>query len=152
MTNLRLEDTYIVQETAVSGPPQSYLEDYDTTVNVYGADQFTFTIRQNDPDTPVIVTNQEKELGKLTVRKLFANTASKNNVIMSEPLVFEFDLIKPDGTIEKFSLKAGEKKVFDDLPYGEYTVQEITEGFATTYDPVDGKVTLSFADREKRCV
>ena len=67
MTNLRREDTYTVAETNVSGP--SNVEDYETTINIYGEDTNTFVINQGDPDTTVRVTNQEKSLGKLTVKK-----------------------------------------------------------------------------------
>lgn len=153
MTNLRLEDTYTVAETNVSGP--SNVEDYETTINIYGEDTNTFVINQEDPDTPVRVTNQEKSLGKLTVKKVFynmpepaENVRDRGLQVLQTPLVFDFVLTKPDGTTEEFSLTADNTKVFENLPYGVYKVEETTTGYTTVYDPANGKVELTFDNRE----
>ena len=153
MTNLRLEDTYYVTETAVSGG--SDLSDYTTTVRVYDEEQAVFSIRQNDPDLPVLVTNSEKPLGKLTVYKVFdpeAANVSRSIGLMAVP-VFTFEVTGPDDFIETFTLQAGQNHVLSDLPYGSYTVSETdTQGFVASYrdtsgDPTDGIVDLSIDDK-----
>ena len=118
MTNLRMEDFYNVAETQVkyggdSGTEGS-LADYTTTVNVYGTDQTRFQIRQNDPDSPVLVTNTEKALGKITVYKVFQPVTQGKSGTRQSPPVFTFTLTKPDGTSEEFTLQAGQNKVFAD--------------------------------------
>ena len=164
MTNLRLEDTYTVKETQVKYNGDSgtigELSDYTTKINVYDIDQSTFRINQTSPDSPVLVTNTEKPLGKITVNKVFqplsirmANRLSTRQA----PPTFTFTLTKPDGTTEEFSLTAGGSKVFENLPYGEYTVQETdSAGFVASYsdtdatngDFTDGKVTLAILEKE----
>jgi hypothetical protein len=153
MTNLRLEDTYTVAETNVSGP--SKVEDYETTINIYGENTKTFVINQGDPDTTVRVTNQEKSLGKLTVKKVFynmpepaENVRDRGLQVLQTPLIFDFVLTKPDDTTEEFSLTADGTKVFENLPYGVYKVEETTTGYTTVYDPANGKVELTFDNRE----
>lgn len=153
LTNLRWAVPYTVSETAVSGTGAGALGDYDITV---APDSFTLETGSTD-DLDIVVTNREKVLGKLTVTKEFKNMpntvsslslADERAQLFSLPLKFDFELTKPDGTTETFSLGAGESKVFANLPYGDYTVQETTTGFDTVYDPAGGAVTLSFTDRE----
>ncbi|MDD3931866.1 MAG: FctA domain-containing protein, partial [Eubacteriales bacterium] len=154
MTNLRLEDNYSVSETGVSGTPESVLADYETTVNVYGEDQTTFGINQGAPDSPVIVTNQEKSLGQLTVKKVFNNipdtgsVATRMMALAVEPLAFSFTVSGPDGYEQTFDLGPAGEKTFENLKYGTYTVVENTTGYYTTYDPDGGEVILSFAERD----
>lgn len=157
MTNLRLSDVYQVIETGVSGTPASDIADYDTTITIYGvtsAAPAEFEIDHGSPDTSIVVTNQEKALGKLTVKKIFHNLAIDSSqpdlvIPLAAPLAFDFVLTRPDGTSENFSLSAGQTKVFSDLPAGTYHVHETTPGYITTYDPADGIVDISFGDREK---
>lgn len=168
MTNLRLEDTYTVAETQVkygghSGTVGS-LDDYTTTVNVYNIDQTSFKIKQDDPDSPVLVTNTEKALGEITVNKVFEPLlpgnakALKNLLTMGAKAApeFKFTLTRPNGTVESFNLVAGASTVLKNLPYGEYIVTETdSQGFVATYVDTDdtngtftdGKVTLTILEK-----
>ena len=165
MTNLRLEDTYTVTETGVtySGSPGD-LGDYETNINVYGIDQATFQIRQGNPDSPVLVSNSEKPLGEILVYKKFEplelllmSASRTGGTPSSAAPVFNFVLLYQDGTGKEFTLKAGEYKLFENLPYGEYIVTEPdSQGFEVEYydtDPTngdyyDGRVTLTILEKE----
>ncbi len=162
MTNLRLEDTYAVEETEVKygghDGTVGLLSDYTTTVNVYGVDQTSFEIEQGDPDSTVLVTNREEPKGIITVYKIFKPVdESKSRTRQSLP-TFSFSLTHPDGTIEPFELTAGNNKVFNNLPYGEYIVEETNSaGFDATYSDTDntngstlddGIVTLTILAKE----
>mgnify|MGYP001263693184 CR=1 FL=1 len=161
MTNLRLEDTYTVSEpNKPTGTPASELSDYDTSFNIYGEETDTFTIQQGDEDTPIIVTNKEKPWGVLKVQKLFEPLPSRSFSRQAVP-EFEFKVTGPtyaDGDIYEttFTIKPGETKILDNLPYGEYTVVETDPSpfeiikYEDDYgDPSDGKVTLSIDAKER---
>ncbi len=82
MTNLRLTDNYKVVEDAVTGGGN--LSDYDINYNIYGDDTDEFVIADHtDPDTNVIVTNTEKKLGKLTIKKVFRNNPLDSSTLCS---------------------------------------------------------------------
>jgi pilin isopeptide linkage protein len=153
LTNLRLEDTYTVTEVATDTSPPFVAADYDTTINVYGEDQSTFQIRQGNPDSPVLVTNQEKPLGKLTIYKLF--NPGDNPIEVTDPagndLNFDFTVTGPNGYLnDSIQLKIGESITLPDLAYGEYTVTETSNnGFVPSYNPADGKVALTITEKEK---
>ncbi len=164
MTNFRLEDTYTVTEKRVQhdGGTGSIgdLNDYETTINVYGEDlddPYSFTIISGSPDSTVLVTNTEKALGKITVYKVFQPVTQGKSGRRQSPPVFTFTLTKPGGATEEFTLQAGQNKDFNDLPYGEYIVTETnSQGFVATYSDTDdtngtltdGKVTLTILDKD----
>ena len=170
VTSLRADDVYTVTETGVKyggyeGTSGS-LDDYNKTIEIYGIEQNTFIATQGSEDSEILVTNSEKALGQITVYKVFnpfTPGGAKTSLIelykkmRSSPPTFEFTLTKPGGTVETFTLKAGESQVFNNLPYGEYIVTETNSaGFDVSYSDTDatngnltdGKVTLTILEKE----
>lgn len=157
LTNLRLEDTYTINENGFTGTPVTLSSDYNTTYNVYDTNTNTFMIRQGDPDSSVLVTNVEKPLGVLTISKVFKpilNSPLRTRGVRNTSPVFEFTITNPKGETSVVNLQAGETVSLENLIYGEYTVVETnTQGFVSSYeddfgDTTDGKVTLSIDDKE----
>ena len=154
MTNLRNQDTYTVEEIAINADEhtayESKLSDYDIAITINGTPASSFTLREDDPDRTILVTNTEKALGKLTVYKVFNPQASISNVgfgLFAIP-EFSFTVTGPDGYETTFTLKANESHELTDLPYGDYTVTETdTQGFVATYDPGQ-TVNLSITKKE----
>ncbi len=145
MTNLRLEDTYTVAELPDRSNPQYSVEDYNTTIQVYGENQSTFQIVQGSSDLPVLVTNQEKPLGELTIYKVFNPIGTTGTVTGGTPPTFSFSVAGPNGYLnDTIELKAGESHTITGLAYGDYTVTETeANGFVATYNPVGGTVKLT---------
>lgn len=157
LTNLRLEDTYTLNENGFTGTPVTLSSDYNTTYNVYDTDTNTFVIRQGDPDSSVLITNVEKPLGVLTISKVFKpiiNPPLRSRGLRNTSPVFEFTITNPKGETSIINLQAGETVSLENLIYGEYTVIETnSQGFVSSYeddfgDTTDGKVTLSIDDKE----
>lgn len=134
LTNLRLEDTYTVEESAY--PEGASASDYTTTVNVYGTDTNAFQIRQGGEDSPVIVTNREHPT--LTLSK------TADGPLADKTKEFRFDVtVKRGGqTIidgKEYALKGGESTTIapEDgalLPGDQVTIQETNgDGYTTTY-------------------
>ncbi len=176
MTNLRLEEFYTVNETAVQGNPGSALgDDYTTAYEIVGTKidgtivpvtGTTFYVGNDGTDFDITVTNTEKRLGKLTVTKVFIPQAEGGTAATGaavDGLSFPFTVSGPTGpnfpnNTHIFSLKPGESMVLENLPYGEYTVLETdTLGFLATYadndappaSTTDGKVTLAINAKER---
>ena len=92
---------------------------------------------------------------KLTVKKVLINEVPTRTALYRAPLrtrgplEFKFKVTGPGGFSEEFKLKAGEEKVFDNLFFGKYKVEEIeTNGFTPGYAPGQ-EVTLKSDDKEK---
>ena len=148
-TNLRLADTYTVSENA---------PDYDVTIKVNGVVTDTFVVQppagsadSGQPDIEVLVTNKEKPLGKLILKKILLD--ENNNPIVGDQREFTFNITGPGNYSETRVLKGGETKEITGLKYGQYTVTEadqvslVAEGFTITSDPADGVVTLGWNNK-----
>ena len=92
---------------------------------------------------------------KLTVKKVLINEVPTRTALyraplrIRGPLEFKFKVTGPGGFSKEFKLKAGEEKVFDNLFFGKYKVEEIeTNGFTPGYAPGQ-EVTLKSDDKEK---
>jgi hypothetical protein len=134
LTNLRLEDTYTVEESAY--PSGASASDYDTTINVYGKDTNTFKIRQGDEDSPVLVTNREKPT--LTLAK----TVDGDMADKTKDFTFNVTVKRGDQTVidnKTYTLKGGGSTASAPengalLPGDQVTITETNgDGYATTY-------------------
>ncbi|MDI9497689.1 MAG: DUF5979 domain-containing protein, partial [Bacillota bacterium] len=166
LTDFWAGGTYIVNETEVKkygiNGEVGDLGDYKTTYLVDGRMSNAFRVDQGGHDWSIQVKNEERHKGKITVYKAFDPTGSGSYDIPTETPpadapIFGLKLTYPDGSFEDFTLKAGESRVFSDLPYGDYSVEETdSKGFEFTYSDTDsangnltdGRVTLSFLDQE----
>lgn len=142
MTDLRLEDTYTVQETGY--PSGTSASDYSTTINVYGQDTNSFQIRQDDSDTPVVVSN--REMPALTVKKSVSGSLSDTTKKFS----FDVTVKRGDETIleQTVSLADGEQQAITPadgqvlLPGDQVTVKETNaDGYSATYTVDNGTAT-----------
>lgn len=142
MTDLRLEDTYTVQETGY--PSGTSASDYSTTINVYGQDTNSFQIRQDDSDTPVVVSN--REMPALTVKKSVSGDLADTTKRFS----FDVTVKRGDETIleQTVSLADGEQQAITPadgqvlLPGDQVTVKETNaDGYSATYSIDNGTAT-----------
>lgn len=96
-------------------------------------------------DTP---DENKHRMAKLTITKKIASNPIKKviNFFRSavEPLEFNFKITDPYGKEENFTLKAGETKEFNNLFYGDYTIEETDAKGLTPFVKVgDAKETKS---------
>ena len=96
-------------------------------------------------DTP---DENKHRMAKLTITKKIASNPIKKviNFFRSavEPLEFNFKITDPYGKEENFTLKAGETKEFNNLLYGDYTIEETDAKGLTPFVKVgDAKETKS---------
>lgn len=144
LTNLRYETTYKVTEPAIGGTPASSPSDYETTFNIYGNNTDTFTVSQGSADTTVLVTNKERALGELVVKKVFDPIVIIDSGGGATPVGpdFAFKVTGPGGFERTFTLKAGESETLNGLTYGTYSVVETnTNGFIASYSDTQGNLT-----------
>jgi len=149
-TNLRLADDYTVSENA---------PDYDVTIKVDGVETNTFVVQppvgtsdSGQADISVEITNKEKPIGKLILKKILID--ENDDPILGDLREFTFNISGPGGYSTTRILKGGETEEITGLKYGEYTVVEADQvnltaaGFTITSDPADGKVTLAWNNKE----
>ena len=184
MVDLRIDKTYELKENSISGNPASNLSDYDSTVGwktwdgtqsiepIEGTYLDKFIVprggSENDPlNTKITVTNKEKKLGKLKLKKTF--NPSENEGVLPYSLrsglyrstpKFKITVvgINPYGGDDEVyrevhELYAGQEKIIENLPYGHYTVSEPGHEPEPTFvdsDGVsdDGKVDLLINKKE----
>ncbi|MDO5100658.1 MAG: VWA domain-containing protein [Eubacteriales bacterium] len=154
LTNLRLESTYTIEETTTTTTPATALSDYETSYElderiVEDQAQRKFKVEEKDvkaflqnghtPKFTVSVTNKEKPLAEVTVKKVFNHNpggSTAPEVVGTTDRIFTFKQLQTDpettpiGTA--FFLKNGETKTFTDLPYANYTIWE--EDYSTEFD------------------
>ena len=145
LTNLRYETTYKVTEPTIGGTPPSSPSDYDTTINIFDTDTDTFTVHQGSKDTTILVTNKERALGELVVKKVFDPVDIIDNggvAPVTNAPDFGFEVTGPNGYVNNFTLKAGESETLTGLTYGTYSVIETnTHGFTASYSDTQGNLT-----------
>ena len=184
MVDLRIDKTYELKENLISGNPASNFSDYDSTVGwktwdgtqsvepIEGTYLDKFIVprggSENDPlNTKITVTNKEKKLGKLKLKKTF--NPSENEGVLPYSLrsglyrstpKFKITVvgINPYGGDDEVyrevhELYAGQEKIIENLPYGHYTVSEPGHEPEPTFvdsDGVsdDGKVDLLINKKE----
>jgi uncharacterized protein YnzC (UPF0291/DUF896 family) len=149
-TDLRYGGSYQVEEISVDGYPGASLSDYTITIIPQ-----TFVVMANeDDDVPVIVTNQEKALGELTIAKRLYDINGEE--ILDEE--FEFTVKCPDLPGEAcpapisnpYLIKSGAANDFTitGLPYGRYQVDETpVDDMNTISIPPLGQVILTAANK-----
>lgn len=177
MVDLRIDKTYELKENSIYGDPASNLSDYDSTVEwktwdgtqsiepIKGTHLDKFVVprggSENEPlNTKITVTNKEKKLGKLKLKKTFNPSNYRGSVVYgirgvayrSAPkfkiIVVGINPYGGDDEVyrEVHELSAGEEKTIENLPYGRYTVSEPGHEPEPTFvdsDGVnDGKVDL----------
>lgn len=134
LTNLRLEDTYTVEESAY--PEGTSASDYTTTINVYGQDTNTFKIRQGDEDSPVVVTNREQPTLTLT------KTVDGDMADKTKDFAFNVTVKRGDQTVidnKTYTLKGGDSTAITPengalLPGDQVTITETNgDGYIATY-------------------
>lgn len=134
LTNLRLEDTYTVEESEY--PTGTSASDYATTINVYGQDTNTFKIKQGDEDSPVLVTNREKPALTLT------KTVDGDMADKTKDFTFSVTVKRGDQTVidnREYTLKGGDSTTIAPengalLPGDQVTITETNgDGYTTTY-------------------
>lgn len=169
MVDLRIDKTYELKENSISGSPASNLSDYDSTVGwktwdgtksiepIEGTYLDKFIVprggSENDPlNTKITVTNKEKKLGKLKLKKTF--NPSENEGVLPYSLrsglyrstpKFKITVvgINPYGGDDEVyrevhELYAGQEKIIENLPYGHYTVSEPGHEPEPTFVDSDG--------------
>ena len=169
MVDLRIDKTYELKENSISGNPASNLSDYDSTVgwktwdgtqsieSIEGTYLDKFIVprggSENDPlNTKITVTNKEKKLGKLKLKKTF--NPSENEGVLPYSLrsglyrsIPKFKItvvgINPYGGDDEVyrevhELYAGQEKIIENLPYGHYTVSEPGHEPEPTFVDSDG--------------
>mgnify|MGYP000193728655 CR=1 FL=1 len=182
MTDLRIDKLYNLTENRVTGTHPGNLSDYDTTISWKtwdGAQQSQSTVSGNtftgfkiprdtgngDPlNTTITVTNKEKADGKLTLKKTFKPTVSKNRGVYGVKSALY--RAAPEYTItvvgkspysneeiyrEEHKLRAGETKEITGLRYGKYIVTEDHDPAPTFVDSDgtnDGKVDIRIDGKE----
>mgnify|MGYP000910749208 CR=1 FL=1 len=184
MVDLRIDKTYELKENSISGNPASNFSDYDSTVGwktwdgtqsvepIEGTYLDKFIVprggSENDPlNTKITVTNKEKKLGKLKLKKTFNPSENegvlpynlRSGLYRSTPK-FKITVvgINPYGGDDEVykevhELYAGQEKIIENLPYGHYTVSEPGHEPEPTFvdsDGVsdDGKVDLLINKKE----
>lgn len=157
LTNLRLESTYTIEETTTTTTPVTALSDYETSYQldnriVEDQAQRKFKVEEEDvnaflqnghtPKFTVSVTNKEKPLAEVTVKKVFNHNPSGSTapeVVGTTDRSFNFKQLQTDPETtpigDAFSLKNGETKTFTGLPYAKYTIweEDYSAEFDTTY-------------------
>ena len=183
MVDLRIDKTYELKENSISGNPASNLSDYDSTIEwktwdrtksiepIEGTYLDKFVVprggSENDPlNTKITVTNKEKKLGKLKLKKTFNPSSNggglayslKGGLYRSTPK-FKITVagINPYGGDDEVyrevhELYAGQEKTIENLPYGHYTVSEPGHEpeptFVDSDGSDDGKVDLLIDKKE----
>ena len=183
MVDLRIDKTYELKENSISGNPASNLSDYDSTIEwktwdgtksinpIEGTHLDRFVVprggSENDPlNTKITVTNKEKKLGKLKLKKTFNPSSNgggvayslKSGLYRSAPK-FKITVvgINPYGGDDEVyrevhELYAGQEKIIENLPYGHYTVSEPGHEpeptFVDSDGSDDGKVDLLIDKKE----
>ncbi len=119
---------YFVKEVFVENAPENANWEFipggpdvqDDSINLSGENKF------------------KQPTGKLTVKKFFENMNNQRGPAgtKADPPTFQFKITGPYGFAEEFPLKAGEEKVFENLPFGEYKVEETDSGVfeSSSYD------------------
>lgn len=169
MVDLRVDKTYQLKENVVSGSPASSLSDYNSEIQwktwdgtqsaapVTGTSLDSFVVPRGGSDnnplnTKITVTNKEKKLGKLKLKKTF-NPDSANgrgiygprSALYRSTPKYAITVVGTNpygGNDEVYravhELSAGEERTIDNLPYGHYTVSEPGHEPAPTFVDSDG--------------
>ena len=188
MTDLKIDKYYTIEEKSVSGEHAGQLGDYKTSVKwktfdgtqqhgpVNGTSINDFIVPKDSNNKPlntrITVTNQEKDDGKLKLKKTFNPVPAgsrgvyglRSATYRSAPsYAITVVGITPYGGSDElyrhvFNLTAGEEITIDNLPYGKYTVTEEghtpaptfvdTDGTHANGTGNDGKVSLLIDDKE----
>ncbi len=144
MTNIRLEDTYTVEE--VGYPAGKSAADYLTEFNIYNTATNTFQIRQSAPDSPVSITN--REIPTLTLKKQVTGTLGDK----TKKFNFHLSITRDSTTIldaAQISLADGESKSIKEVlpagvvlqPNDNIVITETSgDGYNTTYAIDNGSI------------
>ena len=169
MVDLHIDKTYEIKENSISGNPASDLSDYDSSIqwetwdgtqsieSIDGTHLDQFVVprggSENDPlNTKITVTNQEKALGKMVIKKTFnpsdlrgsvangvrsglygSTPKYKITVVGTNPYGGDDEVYR-----EVHELSAGQEKTIENLPYGHYTVSEPGQEPAPNFVDSDG--------------
>ncbi len=176
VTNLRDQGDYTAEEIVEPGTTGHTANDYDIVLTVGGVETNEFTVLSDeDADFTLLATNQEKPLGQLTVYKHFdpdgdgplpaggdGTTGPDFTIRVTGPTGWDetagdytygpigWDAVNQRPTYGDpnavITLKAGGSLTMLNLPYGDYSVEEVvTNGFTPTYSTQP--VTLSIAQK-----
>ena len=141
------EYKYFVKETFRDYDIKNYnwiLGDVKTTTNDSGETVNTITNKLRTVPADGETTDPEENfVGKLTIKKVLENEPVEAKASMSmmrapkasDPLKFKFKVTGPYGYVsEEFELGANETKTLENLPFGQYKVEEIdSKGYTASY-------------------
>ncbi|WP_151409188.1 Cna B-type domain-containing protein [Anaerococcus sp. Marseille-P9784] len=141
------EYKYFVKETFKENDIKNYnwiLGDVKTSTNESGETVNTITNKlRTVPGDGETTDPKENFVGKLTIKKVLENEPVEAKASMSmmrapkasEPLKFKFKVTGPYGYVsEEFELGANETKTLENLPFGQYKVEEIdSKGYTPDY-------------------